>query len=74
MDALRQEATQLLATMSDQKLWALIPYMKFLQQETPKNIRSDFDISKYAGSAGRLFGSKEAVDEYIKELRNDERF
>ena len=74
MSALQQEASQLLATMSEQKLLALIPYMKFLQMESPKAARQDFDITRYAGSAGNLFGSDKEVDEYIKEMRNDERF
>lgn len=74
MNALRQEATELLATMPEQKLLALIPYMKYLQQESQKNVRSDFDITLYAGSAGNLFGSDKEVDEYLKEMRNDERF
>lgn len=34
----------------------------------------DFDVSKYAGSAGKLFKSDKEIDEYIKEMRNDERF
>ena len=38
--------------------------------EASKNI----DISKYAGSAGKLFGSTEAADEYIREMRSHERF
>jgi len=74
MNALRQEASQLLAAIPEQKLLALIPYMKFLQMESPKVIRQDFDITRYAGSAGDLFGSDKEVDEYIKEMRSDERF
>ncbi|MBR3623007.1 MAG: hypothetical protein IKN43_06630 [Selenomonadaceae bacterium] len=35
---------------------------------------SDVDINDYAGSAGKLFGSVGRVDEYIREMRNDERF
>lgn len=74
MNALRQEATELLATMPEQKLLALIDYMKYLQQESQKNVQSNFDITRYSGSAGNLFGNDKEVDEYIKEMRNDERF
>ncbi|MBO6179504.1 MAG: hypothetical protein J6O04_10035 [Selenomonadaceae bacterium] len=35
---------------------------------------SNVDINDYAGSAGKLFGSIDRVDEYIKEMRSDERF
>ena len=70
MNALRQEATELLAAMPEHKLLALIPYMKFLQQESQRNVRSDFDITKYAGSAGKLFGNDKEVDAYIKEMRD----
>lgn len=39
-----------------------------------KATKRNIDISKYAGGAGDLFGSVEAVDAYIKETRSDERF
>ncbi|MBO6178851.1 MAG: hypothetical protein J6M62_02810 [Selenomonadaceae bacterium] len=74
MNAMRREASELLEAIPEQNLSALIPYMKFLRIESKKIIRQDFDISKYAGSAGNLFDSDKEVDEYIKEMRNDERF
>mgnify|MGYP002869734107 CR=1 FL=1 len=31
------------------------------------------DISKYSGSAGNMFGSTEAIDEYVRGLRDNDR-
>ena len=69
MNALRQEATQLLAEIPEHKLLALIPYMKFLRVESEKKKEQDFDITQYAGNAGKLFDSDKEVDEHIKEMR-----
>lgn len=73
MNTLRQEATELLAALPEQKLSSLITYMKSLQrelqQEMPRTTRHDIDIRKYTGSAGKLFGSKEEIDEYVNEMR-----
>ncbi len=32
-----------------------------------------FNLHKYSGSAGNLFGSVEKVNEYVKELRENDR-
>lgn len=32
------------------------------------------DFKKFAGAAGHLFGSKEKIDEYVRSLRNEDRF
>ncbi len=74
MNTLRQEASRLLNAIPEQNLSALIPYMKFLKVKSQKNVRRDFDITKYSGSAGNLFGSDKEVDEYMREMRNDDRF
>jgi len=79
MTVLRQEASALLATMPEEHLLALIQYMRDMlktpQKEADKaNDKANIDIMQYAGSAGKLFGSVESADDYIKEMRENERF
>ena len=42
-----------------------------LDEHRPR--KSRIDLGKYSGSAGNLFGSTEAIDRYVKELRDNDR-
>ena len=42
-----------------------------LDEHRPR--KSRIDLGKYSGSAGKLFGSTEAIDRYVKELRDNDR-
>ena len=35
--------------------------------------KKHIDLRKYAGSAGRMFGSTEEIDQYVKGLRENDR-
>ncbi|MBR3722938.1 MAG: hypothetical protein IKN12_09260 [Selenomonadaceae bacterium] len=75
MSLLRQEASQLLETMPDKYLLSLIGYMRNIHDESiEKNKKRGLDITKYSGSAGYWFGSNEEIEEYIKDLRDADRF
>ena len=69
MSSLRQEAFKLIESVPDEKLYSIIRLVK------PENFSSasakEVDLSKYSGRGGDMFGSVEAVENYIKDLRSD---
>ena len=75
MTSLRQQATTLLNAIPDEKLLPIVEYMQHVHDiSTVRKSRRHIDLNKYAGSAKDVFGKDVDVDDYIKELRSDERF
>ncbi len=68
MSSLRQEAFKLLESLPEEKLCAII---QFIASEESSTRARDIDLSKYSGRGGDMFGSVEAVENYIKDLRSD---
>ncbi|MBR3623650.1 MAG: hypothetical protein IKN43_09930 [Selenomonadaceae bacterium] len=74
MSILRQEASQLLESMPEKYLLSIVGYMRNFHDESPiKKKKRSIDIMKYSGSAGYWFGSNEEMEQYIKDLRDDDR-
>ena len=69
MSPLRQEAFKLIESLPEEKLYAIIQLMT--SEEYPSTHAKDVDLSKYSGRGGDMFGSVEAVENYIKDLRSD---
>lgn len=68
MSPLRQEAFKLIESLPEEKLYTIIQFMRAEEfSSTPR----DIDLSKYSGRGGNMFGSVEAVESYIKDLRTD---
>ena len=71
-----------MATYSGENVFILDEATPFAQGQRvmiaaiePKNIdqKKRIDLHRYSGSAGNLFGSVEAVAEYVKGLRENDR-
>lgn len=68
MSPLRQEAFKLVESVPEEKLYAIVRLMMSGKTSESKKF---FDLSKYSGRGGDMFGSVEAVENYIKDLRSD---
>lgn len=68
MSPLRQEAFKLIESLPEEKLYTII---QFMRAEKSSSTARDIDLSKYSGRGGDMFGSVEAVENYIKDLRTD---
>ena len=71
MSPLRQEAFKLIESLPEEKLYAIIQLLT--SEESSSTHAKAVDLSKYSGRGGNMFGSVEAVENYIKDLRSDER-
>lgn len=69
MSPLRQEAFRLMALVPEEKLHAIIQLIT--SEGSPSTHINNIDLSKYSGRGGDMFGSVEAVENYIKNLRSD---
>ena len=69
MSPLRQEAFKLVESVPDEKLYAIIRFL--MSEKSLSTSAKDVDLSKYSGRGGDMFGSVEAVENYIKDLRSD---
>ena len=69
MSPLRQEAFRLMASVPEEKLYAVIQLIT--SEEFPSAHANDINLNKYSGRGGNMFGSVEAVENYIKDLRSD---
>ena len=69
MSPLRQEAFKLVESLPEEKLYAIIQLI--LSEKSPSAHVENIDLSKYSGRGGDMFGSIEAVENYIKDLRSD---
>lgn len=69
MSPLRQEAFKLIESVPDEKLYAIIRLVK--SEKSLSTNTKEVDLSKYSGRGGDMFGSVEAVENYIKDLRSD---
>ena len=68
MSPLRQEAFKLVESLPEEKLYTIIQLMR---SEKSSSTAKDIDLKKYSGGGGDMFGSVEAVENYIKDLRSD---
>lgn len=69
MSPLRQEAFKLIESVPDEKLYAIIRFV--MSEKSSSTSAKEVDLSKYSGRGGDMFGSVEAVENYIKDLRSD---
>lgn len=69
MSSLRQEAFKLIESVPDEKLYSIIRLVK--SEKFSSASAKEVDLSKYSGRGGDMFGSVEAVENYIKDLRSD---
>ena len=69
MSPLRQEAFKLVESLPEEKLYSIIQFM--MSDEFSLTPKKDIDLNKYSGRGGDMFGSVEAVENYIKDLRSD---
>ena len=69
MSPLRQEAFKLIESVPDEKLYSIIRLVK--SEKSLSASAKEVDLSKYSGRGGDMFGSVEAVENYIKDLRSD---
>ena len=69
MSPLRQEAFKLVESLPEEKLYTIIQLIT--SEEFLSTRAKDFDLRKYSGRGGDMFGSVEAVENYIRDLRSD---
>ncbi len=69
MSPLRQEAFKLIESVPEEKLYSIIQLI--LSRENSPTPKKEIDLNKYSGRGGDMFGSVEAVENYIKDLRSD---
>lgn len=69
MSPLRQEAFKLIESVPEEKLYSIIQLI--LSGKNSSTPKKEIDLSKYSGRGGDMFGSVEAVENYIKDLRSD---
>lgn len=79
MITLQQQANNLINNMSEEKLLSVIPYLQYVykmpsKKISDKNFQKKINIDDYAGSAKDVLGKNVDIDNYIKEIRADERF
>ncbi len=70
MSPLRQTAFKLLEAAPEEKLYAIIQLITS-EESSSTRVKENIDLSKYSGRGGDMFGSVEAVENYIKDLRSD---
>ena len=69
MSPLRRETFRLVETVPEEKLCAIIQFI--VSEKSLSTPAKDVDLSKYSGGGGDMFGSIEAVENYIRDLRSD---
>ncbi|MBO6303668.1 MAG: hypothetical protein J6M62_01130 [Selenomonadaceae bacterium] len=76
MIAEREKAYSLIDSMSDDKILLVIDILEALKKNeefssTKVKRTTSFDFTQYIGHGKKLFKNTKAIDEYIKESRND---
>ena len=71
MTELREKVLRTVEEMPEKNLLVLLNLIQEKNLNPPKR---KIDVSKYAGKAGKMFGSVEKVENYIKELRSERTF
>ena len=69
MSPLRQAAFKLVESVPEEKLYTIVQLI--MSEESASAHEKNIDLSKYSGRGGDMFGSVEAVENYIKDLRSD---
>ena len=73
MQALRQEAHNLLEMIPEEHLMSVINILRGVQEITTlKNkMKKNIDLNNYMNHGERMFSNTEEIDEYIRGSRND---
>ena len=73
MQALRQEAHNLLEMIPEEHLMSVINILRGVQEiTTSKNkMKKNIDLNDYMNHDERMFSNTEEIDEYIRGSRND---
>ena len=76
MIAIRQQAYQLIDAISDEKLSLIVDILQAFKrneniQRKEESINRNIDFSKYMGRGRKMFADTEAIENYIRESRDD---
>ena len=76
MIAIRQQAYQLIDAMPDEKLYLIVDILQAFKrnedlQRKEESVNRDIDFSKYMGRGKKMFADTEAIENYLKESRDD---
>ena len=76
MIAIRQQAYQLIDAMPDEKLTLIVDILQAFKrteniERKEESANRDINFSKYMGRGKKMFADTEAIENYLKESRND---
>ena len=76
MIAIRQQAYQLIDAIPDEKLSLIVDIFQAFKrneniQRKEESINRNIDFSKYMGRGRKMFADTEAIENYIRESRDD---
>ncbi len=76
MLAIRQQAYQLIDAMPDEKLSLIVDILQAFKrnenlQRKEESANRNIDFSKYMGRGRKMFADTEAIENYLKESRDD---
>ena len=76
MIAIRQQAYQLIDAMPDEKLYLIVDILQAFKrnenlQRKEESVNRNIDFSKYMGRGKKMFADTEAIENYLKESRDD---
>lgn len=71
MDALRNEAMELAATLPEKYLPSVIALMQSLKNISAEKVHTPVDFRNYMNSGEKLFGGTAEINEYVRELRSE---
>ncbi|MBQ9616392.1 MAG: hypothetical protein IJR38_08670 [Selenomonadaceae bacterium] len=76
MIAIRQQAYQLIDAIPDEKLSLIVDILQAFKrneniQRKEESINRNIDFSKYMGRGRKMFADTEAIENYIRESRDD---
>ena len=76
MIAIRQQAHQLIDAIPDEKLSLIVDILQAFKrneniQRKEESINRNIDFSKYMGRGRKMFSDTEAIENYIRESRDD---
>jgi len=74
--AIRQQAYQLIDAIPDEKLSLIVDILQAFKrneniQRKEESINRNIDFSKYMGRGRKMFADTEAIENYIRESRDD---
>lgn len=76
MIAIRQQVYQLIDAIPDEKLSLIVDILQAFKrneniQRKEESINRNIDFSKYMGRGRKMFADTEAIENYIRESRDD---